>query len=426
MDNNNPESWDAFRPPADASTAPSVDPGLVPPDTPRLQPPSAPPLFPYAAAPIPPVAIEPAPKSTWVTPLVAGFVGAATVAAALWIAGVFTDDAIQTTVTTATGQPVAIREVVTTGDQTSATAVARKVVPSIVTVEVGIGGNGAFQPFASGSGVVLTSDGLIITNHHVVDDAERVQVIFGDGRIYEAEIVGSDRRTDLAVLRIDTTGLIPIEIGSTETAEIGQVAIAVGSPLGLLGGPSLTVGVVSAFGRQVQTGPDQSDILFDMLQTDAPITEGSSGGALVDGSGRLLGITSAIGVSSAGAEGIGFAIPVELVTRITDEIIETGDVDHAFLGVSLDMAFEQTTDGAFVPSGALVSEFAVDPSAAQTAGVEAGDLVIAYNGSTVSTPDDLISGLRRLRAGEAVTLSIVRGSEHLEIDVVLGVRPDDV
>ncbi len=271
-----------------------------------------------------------------------------------------------------------------------------------------------------------TSDGLIVTNHHVVDDAERVQVIFGDGRIYEAEVVGSDRRTDLAVLRIATSGLTPIELGSTTSTEIGEIAIAVGSPLGLEGGPSLTVGVISAFGRQVRTGPDPVDTLFDMLQTDAPITQGSSGGALVDGQGRLLGITSAIGVSGAGAEGIGFAIPTELMTRITDEIIETGDVAHAFLGVELEIAFEEVEDGAVIPAGVYVERFATDPSAAATAGVQQGDLIVGYNNIRVATGDDLISGLRRLRVGDIVTLSILRNSAEIEIDVVLGTRPEDI
>ncbi len=299
-------------------------------------------------------------------------------------------------------------------------------VPSIVTVDVGTNVGGGFERFGSGSGVVLRSDGYIATNQHVVAGADYVEVIFENGRVYTADIIGTDVRTDLAVLQIPATGLIPIESGSTERAEIGQVAIAVGSPLGLEGGPSLTVGVVSAFGRQVRTGSGESDLLFDMLQTDAPITQGSSGGALVDGQGRLLGITAAIGVSSAGAEGIGFAIPIELVTRITDEIIETGSVDHAFLGVGLRNAFEDETDGARVPSGAIISDFPTEPSAAQTAGLRAGDVIIGYNGKVVRVRDDLISGLRRLRVGDTVTLEIMRGDDLVEVAVVLGSWPDDL
>lgn len=352
--------------------------------------------------------------------------GAALLSVALWAFGTF-DDPNVTTVNGELLEVVEVREVITPADdQTSAAAVARKVVPSIVTVDVGTIVGGGFERFGSGSGVILRSDGYIATNQHVVADADHVEVIFEDGRVYSAEIIGTDIRTDLAVLQIPATGLVPIEFGSTEAAEIGEIAIAVGSPLGLEGGASLTVGVVSAFGRQVRTGSEDNEILFDMLQTDAPITQGSSGGALVDGEGRLLGITAAIGVSSAGAEGIGFAIPIELVTRITEEIIETGAVDHAFLGVGLRNVFEDDLDGARVPSGAIISEFATDPSAAKTAGLQEGDVIVGYDGKAVMVRDDLISGLRRLRVGDIVTLDVVRGSEQIEIAVVLGSRPDDL
>ena len=380
---------------------------------------------PDATAPQPTPSPE-RPRHRWLPWILGGLLGATTLAAALWALGAF-DDPEVTTVNGELLEIVEVREVITPADdQTSAAAVARKVVPSIVTVDVGTNVCGGFERFGSGSGVVLRSDGYIATNQHVVAGADLVEVIFEDGRIYSADIIGTDVRTDLAVLQIPATDLVPIEFGSTESAEIGEVAIAVGSPLGLEGGSSLTVGVVSAFGRQVRTGSGDNEILFDMLQTDAPITQGSSGGALVDGEGRLLGITAAIGVSSAGAEGIGFAIPIELVMRITDEIIETGTVDHAFLGVGLRNSFEDQEDGARVPAGAIISEFATDPSAAATAGLELGDVIIGYDGNTVRVRDDLISGLRRLRVGDAVTLDVVRGDELLAVTVVLGSRPDDL
>ncbi|MDJ0923004.1 MAG: trypsin-like peptidase domain-containing protein [Acidimicrobiia bacterium] len=435
MDNNNPDPWERLRPatdpsnadPAGATTGPTPDgPHRIPQSAPEDSP-TTPPLFPYA---VPPEPDSPPPPSArpWRAWVFGGAAGAALLAGAFWVAGIFDDPQITTD---ASGRPVQvteIREIVVPADgSASATAVARKVVPSIVTVDVGTeSATGTFDRFGSGSGVVLRDDGHIVTNHHVVTGAELVQVIFEDGRVYEAEIVGSDPRTDLAVLHISATNLLPIEIGSTESAEIGETAIAVGSPLGLEGGPSLTVGVISAFGRQVRTGPGDNEILFDMLQTDAPITRGSSGGALVDREGRLLGITAAIGVSSAGAEGVGFAIPIELVTRITDEIIATGSVSHAFLGVSLRNAFEADPDGAQVPAGAEILDFALDPSAAETAGLEPGDVIVGYNGNTVLVRDDLISGLRRLRVGDTVTLDVVRGGERLEVEVVLGTRPDDL
>ena len=437
MDNNNPDPWAAYRRPPPESTEDAVDsvslpvtvpsPPPIPASVPQEPAPVTPPLFPYAQPHQPPVD-DPLPPRRWpalLQSLAAGVVGAVVLAGVLWTTGVF-DDPDPVIMQAPPGGVVEIREVVTDGGATNASAVARKVVPSIVTVDVGVDDDGTFERFGSGSGVVLSSNGLIATNAHVIDGADRVQVVFSNGRIYEARIVGADARTDLAVLEVTAAGLTPIEIGSTDTAQIGQVAIAIGSPLGLEGGPSVTMGVLSAFGRRVETGPGETDILFDMIQTDAPITQGSSGGALVDENGQLLGITSAIGVSSAGAEGIGFAIPAELVTRITNEIIETGDVEHAFLGVTLGVAFDEAVDGAQIPAGALVIDFPVEPSAARLAGVEEGDLIIGYNDSEVATQEHLISGLRRLRVGDTVTLKVVRGSDVLDIDVILDARPGDL
>ncbi len=407
MDNNNPEATDAIRPlPPHPETSDQNSPPAA----------TTPPLFPYAERAEPPVSAPPRTGRRWLPPILGGLAGAAILALVLWSTGQLGAD----------DGPREIREVVTDSSPTVASAVARKVVPSIVTVDVGTTASGQFQLEGSGSGVVISSDGLIATNDHVVNSAEDYQVIFSDGRTYEATMVGSDRRTDLAVLQINATGLTPIELGSSDEAVIGQTAIAIGSPLGLDGGPSVTVGVVSAFGRQVRTGPAAADILFGMLQTDAPITQGSSGGALVDANGRLLGITSAIGVSSAGAEGIGFAIPVELVTRITEELIERGSVSHPFIGVQLDFAFTENSDGSSTPAGAYVADFAITPSAAADAGVQRDDLITAYDGNPVFIPDDLISGLRTYRAGDEVTLSITRGSDELEVLVILGVRPDDI
>ena len=412
MDNNTAETSNSS---ASAPQRPAADVEI------RVRPldptPPLPPLFPYGLAPQAEATHKEQPavsRRRWLIPISSAIGGALLMAAILWGTGQL-------------GERSVVREVVTEGELTSATAVARKVVPSIVTVDVGVSEDEiGISVFGSGSGVVVTSDGLIVTNHHVITQAEAYQVIFGDGRKYEATLVGSDARTDLAVLQINATGLTPIEIGSSISAEIGQTAIAVGSPLGLEGGPSVTVGVLSAFGRQVRTGSSSADVLFDMLQTDAPITQGSSGGALVDANGRLLGITTAIGVSAAGAEGIGFAIPVELMTRITDEIIEKGSVEHPFIGVSLGNAFVENGDGSETPAGAYVTSFPISPSAAQEAGVLLDDLITAYDGITVSIPDDLITGLRNYRVGDTVTLSVRRGTEELEIPVVLGVRPEDL
>ena len=286
---------------------------------------------------------------------------------------------------------------------TDATVVGAAVIPSIVTVEVGSSSGTTFTQAGSGSGVVLDDSGHIITNHHVVEVGDAARVVLSDGRVYEAELVGSDPLTDLAVLRISTTDLVPIALGSTDDLVVGSPAIAIGSPLGLEGGPSLSVGVVSALGREVQTGPDT--ILYGMIQTDAPITSGSSGGSLVDETGALIGITTAVGVSSIGVEGIGFATPVEIVERITTELITTGSVSHGLLGIGGATAYDDTGDGGFVPVGVTVRSVSPD-SPASASGIVVDDVITAINGTAVLTMDELITALRRVGAGDSVAVSL--------------------
>ncbi len=405
-----------------------------------VEPVEPPPRTHYYPAPQP---VQNPPKpARWPLALLAfasGLVGALLVGGGLFLTGVFDDPPPTTTAApvavTAPPGTIAVREAVVPTDEIPtdqdnvASAVGRKVRPSIVTVEIGSGDpTGNFGRFGSGSGVVFREDGLILTNHHVIDgattDSTSARVILQDGRIYAATIMGSDELTDLAVLKIEATDLPAIEFGSTIDLQIGDRAIAVGNPLGLDGGASLTVGVVSAFDREVVVGPDSR--LFNMLQTDAPITNGSSGGALVDAEGKLIGITTAIGVSESGAEGIGFATPVEVVNRISDQIIETGDVAHAFLGVSLRTSFVIQEDGAAVPNGAVVVGFAEGVSAAEQAGVEVDDVIVGWNGNEVSIENDLINGIRASAVGETVTLTVNRGGEILTYEVVLGERPEGV
>jgi S1-C subfamily serine protease len=306
---------------------------------------------------------------------------------------------------------------------TTASAVAQRVLPSIVTVEVRDSDVGTFVADGSGSGVVLSNQGLLVTNQHVVEGAEEVRVIFANGRTYDAEVVGEDPLTDLAVLRIEALGLTAVEIGSTEDMVIGDTAIAIGSPLGLEGGPSVTVGVLSAFDRRVRTSVD--DELFGMLQTDAPITRGSSGGALVDDEGRLIGITTAIGVSDVGAEGLGFAIPVELVTRITDDLIEFGTARHAFLGITGSTWFEEGNDGATIPAGVAIASV-IEQTAADQAGLEVGDVIRSVDGDNVTTMEQLVVKLRFFSVGDVVDVFIERGGTEQTIELTLLERPEGV
>ncbi|MEE9582774.1 MAG: trypsin-like peptidase domain-containing protein [Acidimicrobiia bacterium] len=306
---------------------------------------------------------------------------------------------------------------------TPAAAVAQKGLPSIVTGEIGIIDGADFIVPGSGSGVVIDIDGTLVTNEHVVGAAAAVRVVFADGRSYDAEVVGTDSLTDLAVIAIDALGLTAVELGTSIDMAIGDTAIAIGSPLGLAGGPSVTVGVLSAFDRRVQVAADAE--LFGMLQTDAPITRGSSGGALVDSEGRLIGITSAIGVSDVGAEGLGFAIPVEMMTRITQDILEFGGPRHAFLGITGSTHFELEIDGAVAPAGVAVASV-IEDTAADAAGLEVGDIIESVDGQPVTTMNGLVVRLRLYRVGDIAELQILRNGELVLLDMELLERPEGV
>lgn len=287
-------------------------------------------------------------------------------------------------------------------------AIGSLVTPSIVTVEVGDASNGTFAKAGSGSGVIIDRDGYIITNHHVAGEGGDQRVVLSDERIYEASLLGSDPLTDLAVLKITANDLEPIEFGTTDGLRVGSPAIAIGSPLGLDGGPSLSAGVVSALGREVQTGPDT--VLYGMIQTDAPITSGSSGGSLIDSNGELIGITTAVGVSNIGVEGIGFATPVEIVERVVTEIIATGTASHPLLGITGATEYELTDDGGLAPIGVGIRSVTPDSRAA-AAGLSPGDVITEVNGIEITTMDGLITELRRTGATEPLMISVAGRDE---------------
>lgn len=374
--------------------------------------------------PLPP-AQPAAPRKSrgWAQTVVAAVIGATIALGGAQLLGGNDEEPQQTTATPALAPPTteAPRPLTQIPEATSnAAAIGDAVIPTIVTVQVGDAGPDGVLVRGSGSGVIVDAGGLIVTNDHVVAPGDAYQVVLSDGRTtYDAQLVGTDSLTDLAVLRIDAPQLPEIQFGVTDQLRVGDRAVAVGSPLGLEGGPSLTVGVVSAFDRQVQVSA--SDTLYGMIQTDAPITQGSSGGALVDGQGRLIGITTAVGVSDVGIEGIGFATPVELVERVVDEIIATGDVRHAFIGITGLTRFDESTDGARVAVGVEV-QTVEGGSAAGIAGLEDGDIITALDGESITTMEDLIATLRYLSAGDAIELEVDDGATVSRIPVTLGLR----
>jgi len=377
---------------------------------------------------------SPAPKqsshvATGAVAFISAVVGAIAVVGLLALLGLFSDDATETAAPTVAepATTTVVREVTTEivtnpAEAGAAEAIAIKVVPSVVTVEVGDLQTDTLTLTGSGSGVIL-EDGYIVTNHHVIDGATTSRIVLQDGRTYDAEIIGSDALTDLAVLKVDIAGLTPIDFGTTEDLTIGRMAVAVGNPLGQDGGASLTVGVISALSRTVIF--NDSTALYGMLQTDAPITSGSSGGALVDENGKLIGITAAIGVSQAGAEGIGYAIPVELVQRVTNEIIETGTAKHGFIGIIGTNYVADAEDGALVPAGAEITELYDENSAAGIAGFVPGDAIVEVNGVRVTTMEDLVVQLRLFRVGDEIVLTANRDGTPFRAPVILDERPEN-
>lgn len=297
-------------------------------------------------------------------------------------------------------------------------AVASRAIPSIVTVQ---NFDEELRRAGSGSGVVMSSDGFIITNHHVIDSAGTLKVIMSDGLSYPAELVGSDPLMDIAVLKVDAGDLPYIRFGSMEGLRTGEPAIAVGNPLGLDGGPSVTAGVISAFDRSLVTNPLTGESLYGLLQTDAPITRGSSGGALLDIHGLLLGITTAIGLSDVGAEGLGFAVPISLVKGIVDDLISEGEVRHAFLGVRASSAFSELDHGVESPLGVEIR--LLEDSAIGDAGAQDGDVIVAMDGVAVRSMPQMVARLRSYRADDRMTVTLQRGDETLDVDLTLGTFP---
>ncbi len=291
---------------------------------------------------------------------------------------------------------------------------AAAVLPSVVKIGV-LTDQGA----ASGSGIVISADGLIVTNNHVVsagDGSGRITVTLNDGRTVAATVVGKDELTDLAVIRADVKGLTPAKLGSSGNLQVGQQVVAIGSPFGLQA--TVTSGIVSALNRPVTSGDGQSDstTVFPAVQTDAAINPGNSGGALIDLAGRVVGINSAIktaggsGQSQGGNIGLGFAIPIDQAKPIIDELVAKGTASHARLGVKVgDTANTESSDGQLL-QGAQLGE--VTPGgAADKAGLKAGDVVTAVDSHAIASGDALVAAVRSHRPGDEVTITYRRNGQ---------------
>ena len=318
-------------------------------------------------------------------------------------------------------------------DSTEVVSIAELATKTIVQVQVGtLSEDGEFFSAGGGSGVVISDEGLIMTNHHVIDNSTEVRVIFEDGRLYEATIIGSDKLTDIGLIKINASNLIPIAIGNSDNMLVGDLAVAIGHPLTLGAAPTVTTGVVSALERRLDVGGDtmgSAVTLFGLMQTDAPITRGSSGGALINKNGELIGITTAIATADVGAEGLGFAVPINLALGIAEDLISDGKILHAFLGILGAQHFETAADGARVFSGVFIQELygpGGETFAIGKAGALPGDVIKTINGENVKTLDGLITILRTKRAGDQVEIQIMRDSQAITLVFQLDLRPSDV
>lgn len=270
---------------------------------------------------------------------------------------------------------------------------------------------------ASGSGFVLTDDGYILTNYHVIEDSNSIKVSTYDGSSYDAQLIGYDESNDIAVLKIEAEGLSPVVLGDSDNLNVGDSVVAIGNPLGELTF-SLTSGVISALDRQVTLS---SNVTMDLIQTDCAINSGNSGGPLFNLYGEVIGITNAK-YSSSGSEAsidnIGFAIPINHVLNIVTSIIENGYIAKPYIGVSV-LTVDEDTQSFGLPAGAAVKSV-TEGSPAEKAGIQVSDIITAANGTEISTSEELVDLVSSLYEGAELKLSIYRQGEELELTVTVG------
>ncbi|MFP3900371.1 MAG: S1C family serine protease [Acidimicrobiia bacterium] len=283
--------------------------------------------------------------------------------------------------------------------------------PSVVAISTGPG---------EGSGVIIQSDGVIVTNAHVVGDADAVEVTFADASRAEAEVVGADRLTDLAVLRVDRD-LPAVELAE-ELPEVGELAVAIGNPFGFEN--TVTAGIISGLERAIPGAAQQAPGLVDLIQTDAPISPGNSGGALVNTDGQLVGVNVAYIPPAGGAVSIGFAIPAATVASVVEDLLEDGEASHPFLGVrpqAITPTLAEQYDLAREEGVLVLSATPGGPAA--EAGVGAGDIIVELEGEPVRTVEDLLGAIRGMEPGDELQMTVVSDGEEREVTVTLGERP---
>jgi PDZ domain (Also known as DHR or GLGF)./Trypsin. len=314
------------------------------------------------------------------------------------------------------------------------TNIAKIVSPSVVGIDTSVsysnGYRSALVPEGSGSGIIINSQGYIVTNNHVVDGASKITVNLSDGRKFPAQLIGKDAKTDLAVLKINATNLIPAKLGDSSKLEVGELAVAIGNPLGESFAGTVTAGIISGLNRNLQSdyGP------VNLIQTDAAINPGNSGGPLVNSNGEVIGITSVKLTSTGGSdtqdpfgmfqsqstpvEGMGFAIPINEAKPIIDELIKHGYVERPVMGVSVQEVTSQDAAQYNIPVGLYIAQVQ-QGSGADAAGLQAGDVITAVDGTKVDTFDSLQSIITKHKIGDTITVTFWRNGRTLTAKVKL-------
>jgi S1-C subfamily serine protease len=357
-------------------------------------------------------------------------------------AAIDTEGETQTVVSTVSASPPAAAFDVSETEAKSVQQIYEQAGPGVVQVTSTsvVSGSPFFGPQSAtslGSGFVVDKDGYIVTNYHVIEDASDVEVNFSSDDRVPAKIVGSDPSTDLAVLKIDAqaSALTPLPLGNSDAVHVGDAVVAIGNPFGLE--RSVTAGIVSALQRDI-TAPNGYTI-DKVIQTDAPINRGNSGGPLLNARGEVIGVNSQIESETGGNVGIGFAVPVNTVKEVVSQIKQTGKVEHAYLGVQMQAIDEQLAETFKLPAeeGVLIVSV-VEGSPADEAGLKGGDKEVIVSGAsyvlggdivtradeqTVATPDDLRRKIMEKDPGDSITLDIHRGDSQRTISVTLGRQP---
>jgi S1-C subfamily serine protease len=318
---------------------------------------------------------------------------------------------------TSSGEDAARRTSVTveSGDIRSILEAAR---PAVVRIDVG----GRARIEGTGTGFIIDSNGVIVTNAHVVEGNDTVEVHLADGRALRGEVVGADSRLDLAVVEVDETGLPTLELGDSDTLQVGDAVIAIGNALGLSegSGATVTTGIISGLDRVVDVG---DETLFNAIQTDAAINPGNSGGPLVDSNGRVVGINTAI-ASPGTSNNVGFAISISSAKPVIDALREGEEPKIAFLGVTSEPLTADVAEELGVDQGAVVVDVASGSGAAD-AGIERGDVIVEVAGTAVDSVEDVASAVRKQSPGDQIEVVVVRAGDEQRLTVTLGERPDD-